>query len=81
MTAWGTFETDGQIHVAPCDRMGWLLEPHVKNENCVCEPTVDVDSITDSRYPRALWVHKDLPVLQPKGKSKPQSSLASWMSS
>jgi hypothetical protein len=52
MSKWGHFydTPDGSMHVAPCDKQGNLLEPHILSETCQCKP----DWI-DNKY----WVHND----------------------
>jgi hypothetical protein len=45
---WGVFEGDPvevapnveveSLHVAPCDRRGKILPPHIREQNCFCRP-------------------------------------------
>jgi hypothetical protein len=50
MSQWGVFRiTDSDaLHIAPCDKDGFSLSPHIMAEYCLCKP----------RLQEGLWVHQ-----------------------
>lgn len=52
-TEWGVFETDAEIHVAPCTLEGSIACGHVLSERCHCLP--DKESLV-----RPLFTHRHI---------------------
>jgi hypothetical protein len=50
MSKWGVFDGEGDKHVMPCDKRGYVLKPHLARKTCICKP---------KEKPPGIWVHND----------------------
>lgn len=52
---WGVFETDESVHVIPCDNKGFIKQPHLLDDLCICEPELEHEKDMD----RYVMIHNE----------------------
>lgn len=46
---WGVFELEDEVHVAPCDGAGEIVNGHVLTGTCPCQPRITERDVASKR--------------------------------
>ena len=53
---WGMFQREESIHIIPCDKEGYALNPHEVDDFCKCHPEL----LWEDDFNRYLMIHNEV---------------------